>query len=298
QLSTTSTINYTTSVDANATTVRIRPTAFDGTHAVILVNGVQVISAALSDYITLNTDGSPTIITMQITAQDGVTTNRYSITVSRSGSNNAELKSIVLSPSSPLTQVATTASINYTASVDASLSVVQIRPTAVEANAQITVNGTTVISGALTPVNLNVGDNLVTIVVVAQDGVATLTYTIVINRPGMTMFSIVDEEDEVTGKIARSSEVTVSQALSPNSDGINDYLHISGIEACTDIKLSIMNSKGVLVFDIVGYDNITKVFNGHSKTGALLTQGTYFYLLDYKESGATKYKSGYIILKY
>ncbi|MFI5136951.1 MAG: gliding motility-associated C-terminal domain-containing protein [Sphingobacteriales bacterium] len=54
-----------------------------------------------------------------------------------------------------------------------------------------------------------------------------------------------------------------------------------------------------MVYQAQGYDNTSKVFDGHSSTtGAMQVPGTYFYALDYTVNGVTKHKTGFIILKY
>jgi len=61
----------------------------------------------------------------------------------------------------------------------------------------------------------------------------------------------------------------------------------------------IINRNGALVFQAKGYDNSTRVFDGHSNlNGRMQDQGTYFYALDYNVNGVTKHKTGYIVLKY
>ena len=90
-----------------------------------------------------------------------------------------------------------------------------------------------------------------------------------------------------------------TQGVSPNGDGINDFLVIDGIQAYPDNKLSIMNRNGQLIYEATGYDNSTKVFNGRSsKNGQMQLQGTYFYQLDYTVKGITKHKTGFLVLKY
>ncbi|MDB4919274.1 gliding motility-associated C-terminal domain-containing protein, partial [Mucilaginibacter sp.] len=52
-------------------------------------------------------------------------------------------------------------------------------------------------------------------------------------------------------------------------------------------------------YEAKGYDNATKVFDGHASTNGKLQQaGTYFYSLTYKAGAETKYKTGYLVLKY
>ncbi|RCH53674.1 hypothetical protein DJ568_16700 [Mucilaginibacter hurinus] len=90
----------------------------------------------------------------------------------------------------------------------------------------------------------------------------------------------------------------VQLAVSPNGDGINDYLRITNIDAYPVNKLSIMNSKGVPVFYVENYDNREKVFDGQGLNGQRQPEGTYFYLLEYSVEKQILRKSGYIILKY
>ncbi|RYD91651.1 MAG: hypothetical protein EOP54_22075, partial [Sphingobacteriales bacterium] len=54
------------------------------------------------------------------------------------------------------------------------------------------------------------------------------------------------------------TEVTIQQALSPNGDGINDALIISGLQNYRYNTVVIMNTSGILVYKTTGYDNNTK----------------------------------------
>jgi gliding motility-associated-like protein len=96
-----------------------------------------------------------------------------------------------------------------------------------------------------------------------------------------------------------NGEPLVHSALSPNGDGVNDVLTIDNIANYPDNKIMVMNTGGTKVFESAGYNNTTKTFDGHSSiTGAMVPQGTYFYVLQYKAKGITKTKTGYIVLKY
>ena len=96
-----------------------------------------------------------------------------------------------------------------------------------------------------------------------------------------------------------NNPVVVHQNVSPNGDGRSDGLIIEGIAAHPDNKLQIMSRIGALVYEAKGYDNATKVFDGHSSTNGKLQQaGTYFYSLEYKDGNETKHKTGFIVLKY
>jgi gliding motility-associated-like protein len=91
----------------------------------------------------------------------------------------------------------------------------------------------------------------------------------------------------------------VKTAVTPNGDGINDVLTIDNIGKYPDNKITIVNNSGTKIFEAAGYDNVNKTFDGHSSiTGAKQQAGTYFYVLEYKDNGVSKTKSGYISLKY
>ncbi len=98
-------------------------------------------------------------------------------------SNNAQLKSISLSPVSTLVGVAGPGYLNFTSAVFNNETSVQVIATAKDANATITVNGIATASGsASSPIALNVGANTITVVITAQDGVTQKTVIITVNR--------------------------------------------------------------------------------------------------------------------
>ncbi|MCR8630956.1 leucine-rich repeat protein [Paenibacillus radicis (ex Xue et al. 2023)] len=121
-------------------------------------------------------------IQMVVSAEDG-TINRYHITVNRAPavSSNANLSSLTLSSGtlSPAFVSGTTA---YTSSVVNGVSSLTVTGNVENNNATMTVNGNPVTSDqASDMIKLNVGDNIITIVVTAQNG-ELKTYTIIINR--------------------------------------------------------------------------------------------------------------------
>jgi gliding motility-associated-like protein len=93
--------------------------------------------------------------------------------------------------------------------------------------------------------------------------------------------------------------VIVHPGVSPNGDGISDYLVIDGLSAYPDNSLSIATQSGALVYKAKGYNNTSVVFDGHSSVnGSLQPRGTYFYLLEYYNGTQYKRKSGFLIIKY
>ena len=87
-----------------------------------------------------------------------------------------------------------------------------------------------------------------------------------------------------------------SQAISPNGDGINDFLTITGIDRFPDNTLTIFNRWGDIVYLKKGYDNLNNVWEGRTETtGDFVPEGTYFYILEIK--GYKKLVKGFVVLK-
>ena len=173
------TTSYTDSVANIITSMTVTPTVADAT-STVTVNGTTVASGSASQAIDLNVGNNT--ITVVVTAQDGTTTKTYTITVNRAGSSNADLSNLTVSQGS-LTPAFASGTTSYSDSVANSITSMTVTPTLADATASIMVNGTPVASGAAsTAINLNVWSNSITVVVTAQDGTTTKTYTITVNR--------------------------------------------------------------------------------------------------------------------
>jgi gliding motility-associated-like protein len=108
--------------------------------------------------------------------------------------------------------------------------------------------------------------------------------------------SVVKQTDSVT---MENDGIIVHQAVSPNGDGINDFLMIEGITNYPNNHLMIIDRNGALVYQTKGYDNSSRIFDGHSTiNGTMQLPGTYFYSLDYMVNSVNKHKTGFIVLKY
>ncbi|MES2455602.1 MAG: MBG domain-containing protein [Bacteroidota bacterium] len=92
--------------------------------------------------------------------------------------------------------------------------------------------------------------------------------------------------------------VRVHPAVSPDGDGINDFLIIEGVADYPDNHVAVVTRNGAKVFETSGYDNKSKVFSGKNASGDNLPEGTYFYVLEYKENGKTQRQTGYFVIKY
>lgn len=98
-----------------------------------------------------------------------------------------------------------------------------------------------------------------------------------------------------------ADNIQVTQVVTPNGDGKNDYLAIPGIEAYPDNYLYIMNRNGTRVYQMKGYDNSKYPFVGRTTYGSEnLPAGTYFYVLEFtdKADGKTRRQTGYVVLRY
>ncbi|RYE19335.1 MAG: cadherin-like beta sandwich domain-containing protein, partial [Sphingobacteriales bacterium] len=170
--------DYTATVRVSS--IKLTPTSnFPG--ASITVNGESVASGDTSSPIAL-TVGTNTINTV-VTSQNGITTNTYSIVVTRLISNNAILDELVLNPNIYKTGVAGANYRDYVATVSNNTSSLTVAATPQDAGATIKVNDVIVSPGvASAPIALAVGPNTITTVVTAADNETTKTYSIVITR--------------------------------------------------------------------------------------------------------------------
>jgi len=292
------TSSYTASLSYATTTIKVTPT-INAAGATVKINGTAVASGSASASIALAT-GYNTITTV-VTAQDGSTTNTYTLVITRT-SPNANLSNLTISGGTLSPAFATNTS-SYTDAVSNATTSVTVTPTTADAAASVTVDGTTVTSGAASAaLPLVVGSNAIVIKGIAFDGTVK-TYVVTVIRsatPGMNSFY----EPVSTVKPAESASfendgIVVHAALSPNGDGVNDFLTIDGITNYPDNHLMIIDRSGALIYQTKGYDNSTRLFDGHSNlNGKMQLPGTYFYSLDYTIKGETKHKTGFIVLKY
>ncbi|MBX2967277.1 MAG: gliding motility-associated C-terminal domain-containing protein [Cyclobacteriaceae bacterium] len=81
-----------------------------------------------------------------------------------------------------------------------------------------------------------------------------------------------------------TAEVVVFNGLTPDGDGLNDFMFIKYLDVIAGAdrnKVTIFNRWGDVVFDVENYNNTDKVFNGLSNKGNELPSGTYFYKIEF-----------------
>jgi len=174
------TTSYTINVVNGASSMTFAPVTADA-NATLTINGISNPSGVTSAPVSLNVGSN--VINIVVTAQDGVTTKTYTITVTRAASSVATLSNLVPSAGS-LYPIFSPGSTGYTETVTHATATMTVTPTTTDPTATVTVNGTAVTSGtASASLPLTVGTNNINIVVTAQDGTTTQTYTITVLRP-------------------------------------------------------------------------------------------------------------------
>ncbi len=178
---------YTATVGFLTTATTVTPTTTDAA-ATVIVNGVAVGSGSASAPIPLVV-GENTL-TVIVTAEDGVNTGTYTVTVTReSQSGVATLADLALS-AGDLDQAFQPDQYVYTATMGFLTTATTVTPTTTDAAATVIVNGVAVGSGsASAPIPLVVGENTLTVIVTAEDGVSTGTYTVTVTRESANEFA-------------------------------------------------------------------------------------------------------------
>ena len=175
--------SYTATVDNVYSWIEIIPTAADSNATIAVEIGSRTIpvnsgssSGAIGLEVGLN------LMSVVVTAEAG-NTKTYSLAVTRLAiSNNADLSALVLSDGvlSPVFNATTTA---YTTTVASTTDSITVTPYTFDAHSTVTVNGTTVASGATSSaIALSGGENAISVVVTAEDGSTSKTYTVTVTR--------------------------------------------------------------------------------------------------------------------
>ena len=227
------TLAYNLKVKSDVTSITFTPTA-ENPEAVIKINGVEVTNGQTSAPIGLKMEDN--IVTVEVTAADDGTVNKYTITVTRDGGaylTGLDLSSGTLDPIFNKTQD------TYKVKVDKDTTSITLTPTAEATDSVIKVNGVEVASGqASAPIDLKVGDNTITVEVTAADG-PVKTYTITVTREGGAYLTGLDLStgslDPVFDKAKNNYTINVgydvsSMTLTPATDQPDAVIKVNGVE--------------------------------------------------------------------
>ena len=259
-------LNYSTSVSNGISNITVTPTSADPT-ATITVNNVIVNSGTSSANISLS-EGS-NIITTVVTAQDGITKQTYTITVTRASISlsNLSISNGTLSPSF------SSSTTSYNAVVSNTINNIIVTPTSSDVNSTITVNNIAVNSGAASgSIPLSVGSNTITIVLTGQDGITKKTYTITITRSpssiallsNLTASNITLNpifSSSTTSYTANANNTTSSITITPTTSDPNATVTINGSivtsgTASSNIQLILGNN--IITIIVTAQDGISK----------------------------------------
>ncbi|THF63630.1 hypothetical protein E6C76_13630 [Pseudothauera nasutitermitis] len=259
-----STTSYTVNVPNATASTTLTPTVTDS-NATVTVNGTPVASGSPSGAISLNVGTNP--ITVVVTAQDGTTTQTYTVTINRAApaSTEATLSSLAVSAGAldPAFAPGTT---SYTVNVPTATASTTLTPTVTDANATVTVNGTPVASGSPSgAISLNVGANPVTVVVTAQDGTTTQTYTVTVNRAAPVTLALSPASGALPGGTtgsAYSQTLTASGGIGAHTFTATGNLP-AGLTLAPDGTLSgTPTAAGSFSFTVTAADSATPANTG------------------------------------
>ncbi len=83
----------------------------------------------------------------------------------------------------------------------------------------------------------------------------------------------------------------IPNAFSPNDDGVNDFFIIPGITYYEDVKFTVFNRWGALIYSNSNYKN---TWNGVNVNNEIISEDTYYYTL---QMNRDKVYTGFIIVK-
>ena len=258
------TTSYTASVTNSVSQTTVTPTLNDsGASYVIKIDGVTDSDSVIPLRVGKN------VITIEVTAEDGETTGKYTVTVTRADppSTDATLSGLTLSGIDFGTFASGTES--YTASVANSVSQTIVTPTVNDSGASYDIKMSGVIDADGT-VSLSVGSNVISVVVTAEDDSTTKTYAVTVTRAeppstdatlkGLTLSGIStgtfdSTTTSYTVQIANSvSQTTVTPTV--NDSGASYVIKIGGVtDADGTVSLSV--GSNVITVEVTAEDDST-----------------------------------------
>jgi hypothetical protein len=228
------TTEYTATVDGSVANITLAPTVADAM-ATVRVNDVAVPSGTASAPVPLVTGEN--VLTVKVEAPDGTTVTTYTVTVTREPSADAKLGDLVLSAGALVPNPAPDV-LDYSLAVPYRVVDTTVTPMVNHPAATVTVNGTAVASGAesaLLP--LAVGDNTITVVVTAEDGVTTQTYTLVVNRASPSSVSTLSRLVLGSGTLVPGFSAKITEYMCTVGNGVTS---ITLTPRLTDLAATVL----------------------------------------------------------
>ena len=257
--------SYSAQVPYGVSETTVTPTVnHAGASYVIKIGGVQDPDGSVSLSVGSN------VIAVEVTAEDGVTTEKYTVTVTRAApSTDATLSLLTLSSVDFGTFAPAKAS--YTAQVANSVSQTTVTQTVNDSEASyvIKLGGVTDTDGI---VPLSVGRNVITVEVTAEDTTTTQTYTVTVTRAappstdaslraltlsGIDFGTFDSTTISYTAQVAHSvSQTTVAPTV--NHSGASYVIKLGGVtDADGTVSLSVGSNVVTTVSLSVGSNVVT-----------------------------------------
>ncbi|MBD3863958.1 gliding motility-associated C-terminal domain-containing protein, partial [Olleya marilimosa] len=139
----------------------------------------------------------------------------------------------------------------------------------------VVTDGVSIIDGIFDPLEVELGDYVFNYTTLNNGCLNTFELTININ-------------DDCTVLPCGEDDLKISKAVTPNGDAYNEFFTVGGVEECGFIiDIKIFNRFGDIVYESRDYQNN---WNGQSPSGSVgsagrLPNGTYYYVIDIKDSG-------------
>ena len=258
------TTSYTAQVANSVSQTTVAPTVNDSEASyVVKLGGVTDADGTVSLSVGSN------VITVEVIAEDGSTTQTYTVTVTRAAplSSDATLRSLTLSSIDIGTFDSTTTS--YTANVANSVTQTKVAATTKHSSARYVVKLGGVEDGD-GDISLAVGGNVITVEVTAEDDSTTQTYTVTVTRAappaldaalsalsmsGVDFGAFAPGTTSYTAQVAnRVSQTTVTPTL--NHSGASYVIKLDG-ETDSDGVVSLSVGSNVITVEVTAQDGQT-----------------------------------------
>lgn len=262
------TLRYSLTVPHGTASVTVTPTANDPyakSITVALDGGTAwpIASGSPSRELTVPAAGSWALVSVVVTAQDGISTATYSMTLGQASNTDAALSGLALSAGALDPAFASDVT-TYGATVPYAAASVKVTPTARSSNVQsisLSQDGakpTMVASGQASsnlPVPALGSSSTLTIAVTAADGVTRRTYTVVLiraNASDASLSALVDSGGHLTGfaptTLVYSYTVpyqTGAYTLTPTANDPNAAITVNGAAAASGSATAVTLSVGL-----------------------------------------------------
>ncbi len=181
---------YTVNVATNVTTVDVSATKSDP-NAVMAIGSVTVPAGTASGSATnlpLGAPDSDTPISILVTAQNGIDSKTYTVTIHRAGSDDSNLSALIVTENSLAHPIDLNTPPPYILNVATNVTTVDVSATKSDPNAVMAIGSVTIPAGTASgsASNLPLGgpgsDTPISILVTAQNGIDSKTYTVTIHR--------------------------------------------------------------------------------------------------------------------